>query len=368
MSDTEDYAALFLGDVPMMDTRAPAEFARGSFPTAINLPLMTDSERSQVGKCYKQRGQQAAIELGHKLVNGDLKRQRIESWLNFARSNPDGYLFCFRGGLRSQICQQWMREAGCDYPRIAGGYKAMRRFLLNTLERESSRRRIILLGGYTGAAKTALLESISNSMDLEAMAHHRGSAFGNRPGGQPPQISFENSIAIGFLKHAHWFRGQATVLEDEGRLIGQRYLPQCLRQAMDKAPLVVVESSLEERIEHTFSNYILDALRERQMLHGESEGFRQFSEYLKRSLFNIRRRLGGARYNQTEKALTSALELHRGGSAHAHKQWIEILLRDYYDPMYRYHLQEKRDRLVFSGNARDVLVFLVEEHARAKMA
>ena len=71
--DTDDYRALFLGDVPMMDMRAPAEFCQGAFPSALSLPLMTDDERAQVGICYKQRGQAAAIELGHQLVSGDIK-------------------------------------------------------------------------------------------------------------------------------------------------------------------------------------------------------------------------------------------------------------------------------------------------------
>ena len=94
---------------------------------------MTDEERAQVGICYKQQGQEAAIELGHQLVPGRLKAQRLAQWLEFARRHPEGYLYCFRGGLRSQTVQQWLREAGIDYPLVLGGYKAMRRFLLDEL-------------------------------------------------------------------------------------------------------------------------------------------------------------------------------------------------------------------------------------------
>ena len=117
-ADTEDFTRLFLADTPMMDTRAPLEFEKGAFPHTVSLPLMTDEERTQVGTCYKQQGQDAAITLGHQLVYGEIKQQRLERWLAFARENPDGYLYCFRGGLRSQIVQQWMKDAGCDYPRI----------------------------------------------------------------------------------------------------------------------------------------------------------------------------------------------------------------------------------------------------------
>ncbi|MGG6498484.1 UNVERIFIED_CONTAM: tRNA 2-selenouridine(34) synthase MnmH, partial [Bacteroidetes bacterium 56_B9] len=78
-----------------------------------NLPLMNDEERQMVGTCYKQRGQQAAIALGHSLVSGDIKRSRIDAWAAFARAHTQGVLYCFRGGLRSQISQQWLQdEAG----------------------------------------------------------------------------------------------------------------------------------------------------------------------------------------------------------------------------------------------------------------
>lgn len=101
--DTDDYAKLFLNGVPMMDVRAPVEFGKGAFPGVINLPLMTDLERHKVGTCYKQHGQQAAINLGHRLVSGEVKAARIEAWSHFARQHPEGYLYCFRGGLRSCI-------------------------------------------------------------------------------------------------------------------------------------------------------------------------------------------------------------------------------------------------------------------------
>ena len=368
MIDTSDYATLFLADAPMIDTRAPVEFEKGSFPTAVNLPLMTDEERAEVGTCYKQQGQNAAIELGHRLVAGEIKQQRVDAWINFTRRNPQGYLFCFRGGLRSQICQQWLSDAGCDYPRVNGGYKAMRRFLIDTLEAESEQRPIVLLTGHTGSAKTALLEDIPNSLDLEGMANHRGSAFGNRPAGQPPQISFENILAIGMLKQAHYYPQQATVLEDESRLIGKRYLPPALVESMEKAPVVMLDVTLQERVEHTFENYILDALNERQQFHGEQEGFEAFREYLANSLFKIRRRLGGARYEELEKILQSALEDHARGNPEGHRQWIEILLRDYYDPMYAYQIRQKQNRVIFSGDRDSVKQFLAEGEYLEKMA
>ncbi|RMP21839.1 tRNA 2-selenouridine synthase [Pseudomonas amygdali pv. lachrymans] len=192
--NSSDYRALFLNDVPMMDARAPVEFSKGAFPGVINLPLMNDIERQKVGTCYKQHGQDAAIQLGHQLVCGQVKDERVNAWVEFARANPDGYLYCFRGGLRSQTVQRWLKDAGVDYPRIIGGYKAMRTFLLDTLHEAVSECDIVVLGGMTGTGKTEVLTQLRNSLDLEGIANHRGSSFGKRATGQPAQIDFENRL------------------------------------------------------------------------------------------------------------------------------------------------------------------------------
>ena len=88
--NTSDYRQLFLSGAPMMDARAPVEFVKGAFPGVLNLPLMDDVERQKVGTCYKQRGQQAAIELGHQLVSGAVKAERVAAWAAFAKANPEG--------------------------------------------------------------------------------------------------------------------------------------------------------------------------------------------------------------------------------------------------------------------------------------
>lgn len=145
--DITDYRTLFLDDVPMMDARAPVEFAKGSFPGVVNLPLMNGLERQRVGTCYKQHGQQAAITLGHQLVSGEVKAARLQAWVDFTRAHPEGVLYCFRGGLRSQIVQQWLKhDAGIDYPRVGGGYKAMRTFLMQTVEQAVEQADFVLLG------------------------------------------------------------------------------------------------------------------------------------------------------------------------------------------------------------------------------
>ena len=166
--NTTNYRDLFLNDIPMMDARAPVEFGKGAFPGVLNLPLMNDVERQKVGTSYKQQGQEAAIKLGHQLVSGELKAERIAAWAAFAKAHPDGYLYCFRGGLRSQITQQWLKdEAGIEYPRVIGGYKAMRTFLLETTEQAVAQCDFVIVGGLTGTGKTEVLAQLANSLDLE---------------------------------------------------------------------------------------------------------------------------------------------------------------------------------------------------------
>ncbi|MGJ8686814.1 MAG: tRNA 2-selenouridine(34) synthase MnmH [Spongiibacteraceae bacterium] len=356
----EDFRRIFLNDIPLIDTRAPIEFAKGAFPSSVSLPLMTNEERAEVGTCYKQQGQQAAIELGHKLVCGEIKARRVESWVDFASRNPQGYLYCWRGGLRSQTCQQWMAGADCDYPRVDGGYKAMRRFLIDEFERICQQQPIQLLGGRTGCNKTALIEELPQAADLEGLANHLGSSFGRRPGGQPTQLSFENALAISLLKverHAV-ANGQPILLEDEGRMVGRCAVPPQLLQTMTASPLVVLEVPLQERVEHSHRNYILNKLAEWQRQLGDSDAFDTFAEDLNQSLYRVRKRLGGVRYREIGELLAQALTAHRNGDPEQHRGWIERLLVDYYDPMYDYQLSSRSDSIVFRGDRAAVRDYL----------
>lgn len=358
-ADTHDFRRLFLDDIPLIDSRAPVEFKRGAFPNTLNLPLMNDSEREQVGTCYKQQGQQAAIMLGHQLVNGDIKTQRVQAWVDFAEKNPHGYLYCFRGGLRSQICQQWMREAGCDYPRVTGGYKAMRRFLLDELEHICNNHPLLVLAGHTGAAKTELLNAVPGAIDLEALANHRGSAFGKRATEQPAQIDFENRLVIAMLKQIHMAPDRPLILEDESRLIGRCAMPPNLRDVMSRSPLVRLDSDITARTEHSWLNYILRKSSEwQQELGDEAAGFEAFVCDLRDSLKRVQKRLGGDRYVELSHMMEHAIAAHRNGDPALHRDWICRLLHDYYDPMYDWQWQRHEGRVVFKGNYDQVLRYL----------
>ncbi|MFJ3487885.1 tRNA 2-selenouridine(34) synthase MnmH [Pseudomonas sp. NPDC090202] len=356
---------IFLHDLPLMDVRAPVEFAKGAFPGVINLPLMNDHERQKVGTCYKQEGQQAAIELGHQLVSGALKQARIDAWSDFTRRHPAGYLYCFRGGLRSQITQQWLKdEAGIQYPRVIGGYKALRNFLIGTTEQAVAECDFVLLGGMTGTGKTEILPQLDNALDLEGHANHRGSSFGKRATAQPGQIDFENTLAIDILKkrarHLHQF-----VIEDEGRIVGSRAVPLTLYRSMQVAPLVWLEDSFASRVERILKDYVIDLCAEFVAVQGEDSGFAAYAERLQHSLAGIVRRLGGERYQRLAAIMDQALEEQaRSGEVDGHRSWISAMLSEYYDPMYAYQRDAKRERIEFAGDRQAVVEYLRQRKAR----
>jgi len=354
--DTTDYRALFLHPTPMMDMRAPAEFAHGAFPCALSLPLMSDAERAKVGVCYKQQGQDAAIKLGHQLVSGELKAQRLAQWAAFARQHPQGYLYCFRGGLRSQTVQRWLREAGIDYPLVIGGYKAMRRFLLEELGRSLASASFVLVSGKTGTGKTRVISHLARAIDLEGLANHRGSSFGQMPTPQPSQIGFENALSIALLRLLARATGP-IFLEDEGRLIGRLSLPEALREKMAVAPLLIVEQSLEGRIDVVIEDYVVDLGRRYQELYGE-DGASLHSEKLQGDLARIRKHLGGLQYQQVSDMMAAAFARQwQDRDLCGHRQWIALLLEKYYDPMYEYQLSERAGERLFCGDRQAVIAW-----------
>ena len=106
--------------------------------------------------------------------------QRCESWQTFVKQNPEGFIYCFRGGMRSKIVQSQLSQKGIHYPLVVGGYKALRNFLLDQIENLSQQRNFLIIAGRTGSGKTRIIEQFQQSIDLEKLANHRGSSFGKK--------------------------------------------------------------------------------------------------------------------------------------------------------------------------------------------
>lgn len=363
----EDLRELFLQDRPLLDVRAPVEFHEGAFPCSTNLPLMDDADREAIGKRYKQQGQDEAIELGLERVSGAIKSARVSAWARFIKEHPEGVLYCFRGGLRSRISQQWLFEqTGVRYPRVKGGYKSMRRFMLEQLETLPEDFRPFVLSGRTGSGKTRFLRTFAQQIDLEGLANHRGSAFGTQPTPQPTQINFENNLAIQLLRKFH--QGSfALLFEDESRKIGSLHIPEHFFSYLSKAPVVLMQVSDEERVEVSYQEYVIDNMAGFVALHGGDveAGFAAFSQYLLGSLDKIQRRLGGVRYQQARQMMLDALvEQERTGQTEGHYSWVRFILLDYYDPMYDYQISKKQERLVFTGSPGEVREYLAGQGIR----
>lgn len=353
--DPSSFRSVLCDRTPIIDVRAPVEFSAGSIPQSINLPLLIDIERHEVGTIYKNKGQAEAIELGHRLVSGETKLSRIEKWVNFTRENPTAVLTCFRGGLRSRISQEWLAHAGFARPRIEGGYKAFRQFILSELDRLSAAP-ICLISGSTGSGKTLLLceaKKFRPAIDLEFLAKHRGSAFGAYFEDQPSQADFENRLVRDYLVEQTRNPELPILVEDESRMIGSRMVPEGFFTTLRSSGMVLIEEPVDERVKVIFKDYITDVPKEQQ---GD-----KFSSY-KNSMYILAKKLGGLRFQEllADLAKASALSLEINNND-AHKIWIEKLLVWYYDPLYAKSLAKRRPEIVFRGSRDEALGFLKQK-------
>lgn len=356
---SDDFHKIVVEDIPLIDVRAEVEFEKGAFLNSYNLPVMNNEERHKVGTVYKEDGSEAAVALGHKLVFGKVKEERVKAWMDFIKNNPKAMIYCFRGGMRSQISQTWIEEeSGKSIVRLAGGYKAFRNYLMENLKPDNYKDIIpVVLGGCTGAGKTILLNKLNNFVDLEKIAHHRGSSFGNFADGQPSQINFENNLAFELIKHKNK-KYKYMILEDEGRNVGKRFMNESLVKYFNSGDLIILEESMERRVEITFEEYVVKSQEEYIRLYGEN-GLKEWSDYISGSFHKIRKRLGLEKYKEMLDSFEFACNLQvNDKNIESHKLWIESLLKDYYDPMYNYQISKKTDKILFKGNSKEVLEYM----------
>lgn len=300
---------------PLLDVRTPAEFARGHIPGALNLPLLDDQERHEVGFLYKKEGREAALCHGLKMVG-----PRLNRYLHDAREltgNRQPLIYCWRGGMRSRALGWLLSLAGYRVAVLRGGYKAYRQLVLATF---SEPWRLLILSGMTGSGKTELLEILrrrgEQTLDLEALARHRGSAFGaldEQP--QPTTEHFENQLCV-LLRN---FRIERPIwVEDESRKIGQIVINENFYQQMRCATAVRIDLPRALRVERLCFDY-----------------GNQGSEKLARAVAGIRKRLG------EEKARAALRAIASGDLATA-----AHLVLDYYDKTYLYGLSRRESRKV----------------------
>lgn len=357
-----NFEKIVLDETPLMDIRAPIEFAKGSFSASKSLPIMDDEERRLIGIKYKNAGNEKATALGYQLVSGDIKKTRLQGWKDFYDAHNDALFYCYRGGSRSRIAQEWMQEEySLDIPRLEGGYKAFRNYLIDALNPENITMKPLILGGYTGSGKTILLKKLATTVDLEGIANHRGSSFGRHATPQPSQINFENKLAYKLIQNqANGF--QHMLLEDEGVHVGSCYLPKPLFQYFDTGNLVLLDVPLDRRTEITLDEYVTEAQKEYIAIAGDYDiGMEQWLEYITSSVTRLKKRLGGDRLKTILTMINDAHEKQlQSGDIELHKVWIHLFLKDYYDPMYQYQIDTNTKEIIFRGNEDEVYEFLKE--------
>lgn len=249
-----------------------------------------------------------------------------------------------------------MREHGIDLPLVRGGYKAMRRFLIDALEVSAVSVPLVCVGGLTGVGKTRVLCKTRHHIDFESLANHRGSAFGRDAlDRQPTVIDWENRVSIEFLKHRHRYPDRPLLVEDEGRCIGRVNLPDRLFDAMLSAPRAILEADIEQRIQLIREDYIEQSWPGyRQAYGGHAE--REFGRFVLDNLARIQKRLGGDRYRRVRDGFESALRVFfDSGDTSGFDDGIRTLLEEYYDPMYRYQIDSKQPEIIFRGAEREFL-------------
>lgn len=357
-SDTADIKRILTDKIPLLDIRAPVEFQRGSVDGAVNVPLLDDKQRELIGKEYAQKGQDAAIALGLENATDDIKEARLSDWSAFIRQHPEGYLYCFRGGMRSSITQQWINETGVQYPKVIGGYKAIRSYLLQRFEELSVAGNILVLSAPTGSGKTDLIRELSQSVDIEGLAKHRGSAFGGLFVDQPSQADWENAVA------ARWLRlvensDKPVMFESESHLIGRIALPSFFQEALRGAPVVELITDTADRIARIREDYVNTAMCAFKSEHSETESYSRLESFISDSLGRIQRRLGGEKYKKLNALVPAAVnDLRTNSAPDTMNEIVLTLLHDYYDPLYAHKMIGREQQVVFSGTSEEIISWI----------
>jgi tRNA 2-selenouridine synthase len=295
----------------VLDARAPSEYRKGHIPGAISFPLFTDDERAQVGTAYKQKGPDQAMLLGLDLVG-----PKLADFIRKAKQlNPKKLpfrMYCFRGGERSKSLAWLLEKGGFEVTLLQGGYKAYRHEIRRAFQEPQ---KIMILSGCTGAGKTRLLLAMAERgeqiVDLEALASHRGSAFGGYH--QPPEL---NTEMFHNLIHGVWSkldRGRTAWIEDEGRTLGRLLVPEEVWGQMRVAPVIFLDIPQEERVKLLVEEYA------------------DYDDTLLRSSIDrIAKRLGGLDHRLCLEALEEG-------------RYAEVAQRtlDYYDQAYRHCLTKR---------------------------
>jgi len=294
----------------IVDVRSPGEYEHAHIPGAISLPLFTNEERKIVGTAYKQESREKAIKIGLDYFGTKTVKiiEEVEKIIAEKKTSKEIGVHCWRGGMRSAAIAWLLDLYGFKVYMLTGGYKAYRNWAIQQFDKKYELR---IVGGYTGSNKTGVINQLKSSrekiIDLEGLALHKGSAFGNLDlHAQPSQEMFENLLAKELNEHDTNKACKIIWIEDESQRIGNINVPLAFYKNMRAGNVLFLNIPFEERLQHIILDY---------------------GKYSKEKIINaivrIKKKLGGL---ETKNAINFILEDDL-------KNCFAILLK-YYDKLY----------------------------------
>lgn len=246
-----DASSLYGLDIDILiDARSPKEYAHSHIPTALNFYALNDKEYEEVGTIYVNKSKHQAKILGASYICNNASLHLLELHKILKPAAKIG-IYCARGGMRSKSLGIIFEQVGFRVYRINSGYKGYRNEVINFLEK-TPQTHFITLFGNTGSGKTKLIHRLSPSIDLEGLANHLGSSFGNVRGIQPSGKAFENNL---YAKLQSIQNHKTCFIEGESRRIGNLSLPKPLYEAMQQGTNVLITSSMEKRVDRILEDY-----------------------------------------------------------------------------------------------------------------
>ncbi|MEA5509569.1 tRNA 2-selenouridine(34) synthase MnmH [Crocosphaera sp. UHCC 0190] len=303
----------------IIDVRSENEFLEDHIPGAINLPVLNNEERKEVGTIYKQISAFEARKLGASLVFKNISHH-LKNYFLDKQPRYSPLIYCWRGGQRSNSLAITLSQIGWQVNVLEGGYKTYRHYVIKQLETLPLTFNYHILCGLTGSGKTYLLHQLAAQgyqiLDLEKIANHRGSLLGqeftNKLESQPSQKYFDSLL----LQQLQMFCYDKTIwIESESYKIGNVYLPPNLWQKMKQSPCFEIQLPLEKRVDFLLEQYA---------------HFRVYPEQLKENIKFLKSRYGWDKIVQWFSWIDQ-------------EQWrefVEDLLLTHYDPAYERSLEK----------------------------
>lgn len=289
----------------LIDVRSPGEFNDATIPGSVNIPLFDDAERAEIGTLYKQTGMQAAKERGLEIVSA-----KLPTFIKtIGQIDAPKAVFCWRGGMRSKTTATLLSLMGIHTFRLIGGYRAYRKWVVETLDGMTFRPRALVIHGNTGSGKTALLQQLKAQgypvLDLEALAGHRGSVFGQIGLKPHNQKTFDAALLEQLLQLQD---SPYVIMEAESRRIGKVVIPEFLMQKKEEGIPIWIEMSVPARVEQILHDYRPWEYKEQYL-----NAFKQIKSRIHTPI---------------------AAEIEANMQADRFAPAVELLLNYYYDPRY----------------------------------